>query len=134
LYEAGHSLSAIASDLGVSKDAVRRTLTKGGVALRAHSHSQIRKASGSSLMSVRTAPYGTCVVEGRLVEEPRETSVLRLILKLWEQGMSHCGIAKKLNDRKIKPRKADRWSQPTVGYIIKRHEAALKLKGKSHGN
>jgi hypothetical protein len=44
--------------------------------------------------------------------------------------MGHCAIARRLNEQGIKPRKAAQWSQPTVGYIIKRHETVLTSKEK----
>jgi len=130
LYESGTSLRSIACELNVSKTAVRQTLLDGGVELRPHSKRQLRSAALPSRISLRTAPYGYCLVEGKRVEDPKEASVLRLILKWNQQGMSHCAIARRLNEQSIKPRKARQWSQPTVGFIIKRHETALNSKEK----
>ena len=123
-------MHSIARELNVPKTTVRQTLLGGGVVLRPHSKRQLRSSAVPSRISIRTAPYGSCLVDGQLVEDPKEASVLRLILKLWRQGMSHCAIARRLNDQRIKPRKAAQWSQPTVGFIIKRHETALNLKEK----
>jgi hypothetical protein len=131
LYEKGASVRAIARELDVPKTTVRQTLVDGGVTLRPHAKRQLRGAAVSARISTRTAPYGWCLVDGKLVVDPKEASVLRLILKLWRQGMNHCAIARRLNEQRIKPRKAAQWSQPTVGFIIKRHEEALNSKEKS---
>lgn len=125
-YRSGSSLSAIARELGIPKTKVRETLIYGGVALRAHSRRQLKCGSLPLRVSTRTAPYGFCVVGGKLVEDPREAEVVRLIKKWWQQGMSHCAITRRLNDQGIKPRKAALWSQPTVGFIIKRLTEAGK--------
>lgn len=107
LYKNGQSLRAIAQELGVSKTCVREAIVREKVPLR-------RKTA------IRNAPYGYSLVKGRLFEDPKEMSVVQDILKWWRQGMSHCAIARRLNDQKVKPRKATNWSQPTIGFIIER--------------
>jgi hypothetical protein len=62
------------------------------------------------------------LVAGQLQPDPREQVTLQLIIKWWQEGLSHCAITKSLNKKNIKPRKAKEWSQPTVGFIIKRHQ------------
>lgn len=89
--------------------------------LRSHSNGQIQDKKKPRAKSIKTAPYGYCLVDGMLHKDPREQSVLKLILKWATLGQSHCAIARKLNDQKLKPRHAEKWSQPTVGFIIKRH-------------
>ena len=106
LYGKGASLGAIARELSIPKSTVRQTLLDGGVALRLHSRRQARSLVVPSQVSIRTAPYGFCVIEGRLVEDPKEASVVRLIMTWWRQGMSHCAITRRLNNQRIKPRKA----------------------------
>jgi hypothetical protein len=59
---------------------------------------------------------------GKKRESYPQIWALKLIFKWAEQGQSHCAIARKLNDQKLKPRHAEKWSQPTVGFIIKRHK------------
>lgn len=113
-------MRSIAKELGCSKTSVRESLLKEKVDLRAHSHSQLSKDKKSKTLSVRNAPYGYCLVNGVLVEDPREMSVVALMVKWWNQGMSYGAIARKLNSQKIKPRKAAVWSQPTVGFIVQR--------------
>lgn len=120
LYSSGASLSAIAKEIGCCKTTIREALSKENVVLRAHSHKQVSSHKQSKTMSVRSAPYGYCLVNGILVEDPREMAVVKLMVKWWTQGMSIGAIARKLNAQKVKPRKAATWSQPTVGFILQR--------------
>jgi len=122
LYEKGFSTKAISNELGISKTAVNSRLTESGVELRSHSNRQLKSKSNTKKKSIKTAPYGFCLVDGMLHKDPREQSTLKLILKWATQGKSHCEIARKLNEQKLKPRHALKWSQPTVGFIIKRHQ------------
>ena len=122
LYENHHSLQAIATELGVSKSVVRTTLLQEGIELRGHSYKALKQSRRKQTMSDRTAPYGYCLIQGKRVEDPREQVILRLILKWSSEGLSHCGIANRLNNKNFKPRKAAKWSQPTIGFIIKRHQ------------
>jgi hypothetical protein len=92
------------------------------VEIRGHSNDQLNTQRKPKKKSIKTAPYGWCLVDGMLHKEPREHSTLKLIFKWAEQGQSHCAIARKLNDQKLKLRHAEKWSQPTVGFIIKRHK------------
>ena len=119
-------MRSIANDLGCSKTAVRESLIREKVDLRAHSHSQTSKGRRSVALSIRNAPYGYCLVNGMLAEDPREMSVVALMLKWWGQGMSYGAIARKLNSQKIKPRKAAAWSQPTVGFIVQRQSTKTR--------
>lgn len=90
--------------------------------LRSHSNGQLNSKKKPKAKSIKTAPYGHCLVNGLLHKDPREQSVLKLILKWAKQGQSHCAIARKLNEQKVKPRHAEKWSQPTIGFIVKRHK------------
>ena len=119
MYREGYSLSAISASLNVSKNRVRKALLDHGVELRLHSNDQ-RKSTKGAKPAFRNAPYGYCLVRGRLHEDPREMAIVLDILKWWRQGMSHGAIARKLNGLKVPPRKAGAWSQPTIGFIIKR--------------
>ena len=122
LYTEGLSLRAIATELNVSKTAVRANLLRAGIPLRTHSNNQLITSPLPKLRSVKTAPYGYCLVKGKLLEDPREMANVRLMISWWNQGQSLGAIARRLNDQKIKPRKATHWSQPTVGFIIQRQK------------
>ena len=120
LYESGHSLLAISERLNVSRWKARTILQSKDVHLR----SQVRdtKDGSSSRIdrSIKAAPYGQCLVNGRLIDDPREQAVIQWIMKYRQLGLSHRAIARKLNSRKFKPRRARYWSQTLVSSIIKR--------------
>jgi hypothetical protein len=120
MYASGASLSAIAAEIGIAKTTVRQALIADGVALRAHSNRQL----GAKTRSIKTAPYGYCLVGGRLIEDPREMAIVQMMLAWWRGGQSLGAIARRLNSQKIKPRKASKWSQPTVGFIIQRQKTS----------
>ena len=120
LYQSGLSLQAVARQVHRSKTYVRKTLLESGVDLRAHSNDQLGGPAKPKSIAIKNASYGFALVNGTLHENPTEMAVVQLIVKWWQQGLSHGAIARKLNSQKIKPRKAAFWSQPTVGFIIKR--------------
>jgi hypothetical protein len=124
MYASGYSLAAIATELDVAKTTVRQTLIADGISLRAHSNRQLAAPSAAKSQSIKTAPYGYCLVGGRLIEDPREMAVVQLMLGWWQSGMSLGAIARRLNSQKIKPRKAAQWSQPTVGFIVQRQQTS----------
>jgi hypothetical protein len=70
--------------------------------------------------SAKVAPYGRCLVNGKLVDDPKEQAVIQRIQRYRQLGMSHRSIARKLNSQKYKPRRAKTWSQTLVSSIIKR--------------
>ncbi len=95
------------------------------MALRAHSTNQTKISKKPRKMSAKTAPYEFCLISGQLKEDPREMAVIRLIKEWWQQGMSQMSISRRLNDQKLKPRLAKRWSQPSVRKIIERSSVQL---------
>lgn len=132
LYTQGHSLQGIATELGTAKNTIRQALLRQGVTLRAHSNSQLRAVKNVKA-AIKNAPYGYCLVQGRLAEDPKEIAAVRLILKWWHGGMSLGAIARSLDSQKIKPRKAAQWSQPTIGFIVRRQIKQEKSLGVNDG-
>jgi len=128
LYEKGYSIRGISRQLGIGKTTVNEQIQAAGLPLRSHSNNQLGSKTKPKVRSIKTAPYGFCLVDGMLHKDPREQSILALILKWAEQGMGHTAIARKLNEQILKPRHAKQWSQPTIGYIIKRHKEQTKLE------
>jgi hypothetical protein len=57
---------------------------------------------------------------GRLVENAKEQRIVRWIQKLHKRGESLRGVAKRLNDRGIEPKRATRWLHSSVLRIVKR--------------
>jgi site-specific DNA recombinase len=67
------------------------------------------------------APYGWDFgPKGILVENAKEQKICVWILKLHKQGESLRGIAKRLNDRGIEPKRATQWLHSSVLRIVKR--------------
>lgn len=77
--------------------------------------------------TLKVAPYGYCLIEGKLVVDPKEHAIVQMIERSWHKGMSHRAIAKQLNGLKLKPRRASSWSQTLVSSIIKRLSNQEKL-------
>jgi DNA invertase Pin-like site-specific DNA recombinase len=66
-------------------------------------------------------PYGWRFTQaGRLIENAKEQRVVRWILRLHKRGESLRGIAKRLNDRGVEPKRANRWLHSSVLRIVKR--------------
>ena len=66
-------------------------------------------------------PYGWRFTRaGRLVTNAKEQRVVRWILRLHKRGESLRGIAKRLNDRGIQPKRATCWLHSSVLRIVKR--------------
>jgi site-specific DNA recombinase len=67
------------------------------------------------------APFGWDFGKGgRLVENAKEQKTVAWIMKLHKQGESLRGIAKRLNDRGIEPKRATQWLHSSVLRIVKR--------------
>ena len=129
LYNSGQSLRSISIKLDIPKTSLRDVLLANGVALRAHARQPYQFTGITKHVSIRNALYGFCLVDGKLVSDPREMKVVQLILDWSQKGMSHGDIARKLNDKKLFPRKAKLWKQPLVSIIIKRHKEQNKNGG-----
>lgn len=124
LYEKGYSLNAISKELEVSKSHIRKVLIEGGIVLRSHSKKPKKKFNWpytAQIVAVRNAPYGFYLSQGKLKPDTREQEIIQKILEMNSKNMSHGAIARSLNDQKIRPRLAKKWSQVVVGFIIKRH-------------
>jgi site-specific DNA recombinase len=66
------------------------------------------------------APFGWDFAGGKLIENAKEQKAVALILKLHQGGESLRGIAQKLNDRGIEPKRARRWIHSSVLRIVQR--------------
>jgi hypothetical protein len=67
------------------------------------------------------APFGWDFgPRGRLVENTQEQKTVAWIMKLHRQGESLRGIAKRLNDRGVEPKRANLWLHSSVLRIVKR--------------
>jgi DNA invertase Pin-like site-specific DNA recombinase len=80
------------------------------------------------MVATRNAPYGFYLSSGQLKPDTREQEIIQKILEMYSKGMSYGAIARSLNDQKIRPRLAKKWSQVVVGFIIKRHSNKTKRR------
>ncbi len=116
----------ISKELGVSKTALRKILIDGGTDLRPSNRSLRDTPKQSARTHVGVAPYGYCVIHGKLVGVPKEQQIVRLIMRLKSEGKNLMAIAAHLNRHKIKPRTAKKWDHSIVRSIIQRHQVPQK--------
>ena len=112
-YESGLSLAQVAQTLQIPKSTIRTTLVEAGVALRPSTR-------GMNKSDIGATNYGHVRIDGKAVKDPKEQKLIRLMISYWQSGMSFNGIAKKLNNQKIKPRTAKEWNNGTIRKIILR--------------
>lgn len=122
LYESGLTLREISRELGIPKTTIRQTLIEGGFVLRAPNKKQVKSAPTTSRFHTGVAPYGHCIIRGKLVPHPKEQEVIKTILSLRAKGQTLMAIADELNNRKIKPRSAPKWDHSTIRSILNRHK------------
>jgi len=96
---------------------------EGGISIRARSHDQVRQSKGKRKRAVNSAPYGYAFSQSRLVQNPVEMDALALIYRLWTQDLGQTEIATRLNRMKIRPRRAESWTQPVILYLIRRFQS-----------
>jgi len=69
------------------------------------------------------APYGYGYLNGALVVDPKEFTIVQRILKLRKSGKSSYAIAKILNDSKSPTRLGGHWRTCVVAKIIERDQS-----------
>lgn len=122
LYESGLTLREVSRELGVPKTTLRQALLDGGLVLRDQNKKQVKSAPKTSRFHVGIAPYGYCIIRGKLVEHPKEQEVIKTVLTLRSKGKTLMSIAEELNGRKIKPRNASKWDHSTIRSILNRNK------------
>ena len=79
----------------------------------------VKRARGERISG--HAPYGSDFgVDGRLVANDREQSIIARMRQLRTEGMSYRGIAARLNSEGILPKRGRRWDHTTVKSILMR--------------
>ena len=111
----------IAKELGISRHIARVALITHGIGLRPSNRGLKDKDSRTATRHAGAALFGYFVLKGKLIEDNREQQTVQLIMKLWSAGKSYAGIAKYLNDHKIKTRKLKKWDHSTIKNIIQRN-------------
>ena len=75
---------------------------------------------GMNRSEIGAPNFGHVRIDGKVVKDPKEQKLIRLMVSYWQSGMSFNAIAKKFNDQKIKPRTAKEWNNGTNRKIILR--------------
>ena len=123
LYEKGMSLREIAKQTGIPKTSIKEALNAAGVALRNYSSGRYPLSKRATVQKPGRPPYGYGYLDGQLAIDPREYSVVKQILDLWQSGKTFNAIAAVLNKKKIKSRNQKKWTRSVVRGIVIRHEA-----------
>ncbi|MBU6153723.1 MAG: recombinase family protein [Bdellovibrionales bacterium] len=113
LYESGSSLRENSRSTGVCKTTIRKTLLKESLALRSNRKWRNGLYKGAP-------PYGYIVHDARLIEDPREQKIVRIMMDLCSKNYSLNAIAQHLNGTGVKPRRGSKWEHSTIKLIITR--------------
>ena len=81
------------------------------------------KDQGAQMLRVK---YGEMLVKGQIVSNLKEQKIIKLIMKLHNDGQSFRQIAKYLNDKKIKSKKGGQWDKSVVTSIVRRQQEEKK--------
>lgn len=123
LYNKGMSLRDIAKELNISKTKVRSHLLKAGVELRPADPTPAEVARWRIRKTKAAPPFGYCYFQGETVKNPIEYDTLLKIHRQWKAGKNANEIARYLNAKKLKPRKAKEWHNKAVKKIVARFES-----------
>ena len=121
LYKNGHSIRDIEVRTGIPKTTVREALKKMGMALRNPQGGNASKIDGTKNKRGGHTPYGFAYLDGQLLIDPKEQTIVRKILKLHHSRLTGNAIARELNNQKIPSRNGKSWSPSVVREIIKRN-------------
>jgi DNA-binding CsgD family transcriptional regulator len=121
-YASGLSLVQIAQRLNRSKSRIRKSLKEAGVVLRPSYQSSELVRNTPQLNRIGVPPFGYRILRGRLILDAREIEIVHLVMSLWKTGQNFSAIARALNGRNIKNRKATPWDHSLVRSIVERHK------------
>jgi len=121
-YDYGLSLRQISKHLNKSKTLIRKTLLEAGVALRDSKDVLEEGRPRTHSHHTGNTPFGYGCLRGRLILDAREIEIVQLVMNFWTAGQSYSAIAKHLNNRGIKNRKATPWEHSLVRSIVERHK------------
>jgi hypothetical protein len=128
-YEQGYSLRSTQEKTGIAKTTLRRSLKENGLALRKQFSGKGKNYCLDKSRRGGGCPYGFAFFDGQLVVDPKETLIVRQIMKLHFEDKSNLAIAKYLNGKKIPTRLHGSWRDSTIRLIIKRQKE-IKNKGR----
>lgn len=124
LYQKGLSIRDIEAATGIPKSTVREALTSSGMALRNPTNGSARKIDNTQNKRGGHTPYGYAYLEGKLLIDPKEQTIVRKILKLRQEGKTFQAIADDLNRQRTPTRFGKTWIKSGIRSIV------IKFKGK----
>ena len=129
LYEKGMSLREIARQTGIPKTTIRETLNAKGMVLRNYVRGLNTSPSRTREQKPGRPPYGYGYLNGKLMKDPREYSVVQQILLIWSSGKSFQAITTQLNNQGTVSRNRKKWTRCVVRSIILRHKLKTEKPG-----
>ena len=84
---------------------------------------QIPPSKRATVQKPGRPPYGYGYIDGQLVIDPREHSIVKQIVNLRKSGKSFNAIAIHLNGKKTPSRNQTQWTRSVIRGIILRHES-----------
>jgi DNA invertase Pin-like site-specific DNA recombinase len=113
---------ARASSGPLARAAAFAALERAMIRERSRSAMSVKRSRGERISG--HAPYGWDFGPGgRLVENGREQQIIARMRMLQEEGMSYRGIAVRLDNEGIRPKRGKRWIHTTVKTILARNAA-----------
>ena len=121
LYEKGYSLRQIADETGFPKTTIRDALLEGGIVLRPDNKQAAKLEKTARPIRLGIAPYGFAWLRGRLVSDPREGEIVRLIVQSRLAGQTNTAITQHLNRLRKRTRSGGDWAHSLVRRIVLRY-------------
>ena len=109
LRNARHTYSEISNLIGIPKTTVFR-ITK----------IQLKVSTETKKLKSGASPYGYVLINGSLVEDPKEQQVIQIIMRRWYSGESFKTIAQFLNSKGFVTKMYKSWSYFSVKTVIER--------------
>ena len=122
LYEKGYSLRQIADETGLPRTSIRDALLAGGIDLKSGKPKTAGRTKTTRSIRLGVAPYGFAWLRGRLVMDPRESEIVRLIVQSWQSGENYTAITQQLNRLKRRTRSGGAWDHSLVRRIVLRYQ------------
>lgn len=93
----------------------------------------VEKRFQNGTYKISTPPFGYENVDGRMVVNATEASIVQMIFKEVIAGKGVFTLAKRLNEMEIKPRRGSKWAENSVLYLLKnRHYTGDAIFGKTY--
>lgn len=96
-------------------------MVEGGITLRTNKKATPQPNKRKEKFFAGQIPYGYCLIDNKLVPDPKEQKVVRKIITLWQSGMAYIAIKRWLNNKNIKSKHNRQWNDKTVAAIVRRH-------------